>query len=108
MEETSKIIIEPAVEHYITKLIEILYVDEYFSFFESSLDYADEIISFIYTIPKLKSKPTFNNRFGNYYCTYKVSYSTSWYIVFDIEDNVYLVKFITNNHSNDYPTYIRG
>jgi hypothetical protein len=102
-----QVIIKPEVVDYLTDLINVLYQEEYFGFFESSLEYVDKIIDFIFEIPKAKSKFTRKNRFGNYYCTYKPNKNTSWYIVFDVEDDVYLVKLITNNHSSNYPIYIK-
>ena len=93
---------------YLTDLINVLYKKEYFGFFESSIEYTDKIIDFIFNIPNEKIKKTKANRFGKYYSTYKHSNNTSWYIVFDVEDDVFLVKFITNNHTVDYPKYIRG
>jgi hypothetical protein len=103
-----EVIIKPEVVDYLTELINVLYKEEYFGFFESSLEYVDKIIDFIFEIPQAKPKLTKKNRFGNYYCTYKPNKNTSWYIVFDVEDNIYLVKLITNNHSSYYPIYIKG
>jgi hypothetical protein len=85
-----------------------LYDKEYFGFFESSIEYADKILNFILEIPNQKSKLTKNKRYGEYYCRYKHNSKTSWYIFFDIEDDIYLVKFVTNNHTSYYASYIGG
>jgi len=85
-----------------------LYKAEYFGFRESAIDYSNKILDFIYTIPTLKKKPTKRNKYGNWYCAYKYNSKTTWYITFDVEDNIYLVTHITNNHTTDYPKYIRG
>jgi hypothetical protein len=103
-----QVIIEPVVIEYLADLINVLYKEEYFGFFESSVEYADKITNFMLDIPNQKSKLTQNKRYGKYYCKYKHNSKTSWYIVFDIENDVYLISFITNNHSHNYPTYIRG
>jgi hypothetical protein len=103
-----QVIIFTYVEETLLLLIEKLYKDEYFGFKESAKDYVDTIVAFMFTIPTLKCKRTFNPKYGTYYCTYKHNSKTSWYISFDIEDNLYNIKNITNNHSADYPRFIRG
>ncbi len=102
-----QVVSKPEVSDYITELINVLYDKEYFGFFESSLEYVDKILDFILDIPNQKRKLTHNKRYGKYYCKYKHNSKTSWYIVFDIEDDIYLVSFVTNNHSPNYPKYIR-
>ncbi len=103
-----KVILELGVTDYIIELIDKLYDKEYFGFIENSLDYADKILNFILDIPNQKRKLTNNNRYGKYYCKYKHSSKTSWYIIFNVEDDIYLVSFVTNNHSPNYPKYING
>ncbi len=105
--ENEKVIILPVVYDYLFDLINVLYDKEYFGFVESTKNYVHEIIDFMYTLPNQKSKQTKNNRFGKHYCKYKHNSKTSWYIVFDVEDDVYLIKFITNNHTSYYATYIK-
>jgi hypothetical protein len=100
-----KIIIETRLHDELDELIQKLYDKEYVGFLPTAEDYINKIYDFINTIPNQKSKLTQNNRYGKYYCKYKHNSKTSWYIVFDIEDDVYL---ITNNHSQNYPIYIRG
>jgi hypothetical protein len=92
------------IDDYIT----LFYDEEYFGFLESYEEYVNKIYDFIYTIPTLHRKQTHNNRYGAYYCCYKANTNTTWYIVFDIEDDDYLVRFITNNHSREYAVYIGG
>jgi hypothetical protein len=101
-----KIIILPALENKLFHLVFILHDKEYFGFAESALAYVDNIIDFIYTIPRLKHKKTKNSKYGSYYCSHKANSTTTWFICFDFEDDLYLIKNITNNHSEDY-TLIR-
>jgi uncharacterized membrane protein len=75
---------------------------------DSTKDYVNDIVDFMYTIPDLKFKVTSKEKFGKYYCTFKANNNTSWYIVFDVEFDIYLIKFITNNHSHFYATYINS
>jgi hypothetical protein len=92
------------IDDYIT----LFYDEEYFGFLESSEEYVNKIYDFIYTIPTLRRKQTKNNRYGTYYCSYKANTNTTWYIVFDIDDDDYLIRFITNNHTREYAVYIGG
>lgn len=101
-----KIIIETNLIIELDALILKLYERDYFGFLPSAEEYIVRLYDFIYTIPLQKRKLTHNNRYGKYYCTYKHSSKTSWYIVFDVEDGIYLVIFVTNNHSPNYPIII--
>ena len=92
----------------LNSLVDILYYKEYFGFRDSAKDYVNAIYDFIYTIPTLKHRQTKNKKHGGYYCRYKPNKNTTWYITFDIEDDLYLIKDITNNHSKDYPRFIAG
>ena len=101
-----KIIVSEIVKYKLDELIKILYDEEYFGFKQSAEDYVHDIIEFIYAVPTLPRKNTKKNRYGNFYCTYKHSNNTSWYITFDFENETYLIKNIANNHSRDYAEFI--
>jgi hypothetical protein len=90
------------VQELSTKLFE----NEYFGFIGDAEDYVKKILDFTDTIPLLKHKRTLNTKYGIYYCKYKQNHKTTWYITFDVEENTYLIKYITNNHSADYPEFI--
>jgi hypothetical protein len=102
----AKIIILPALEDKLFDLVFILRDKAYFGFVETAIAYVDNIINFIYTIARRKHKKTKNNKFGSYYCSYKVNAATTWFICFDVEADVYLIKNITNNHTEDYTLII--
>ncbi len=106
--EKEKIILTDELINTLNSLIDILYNKEYFGFVDSAKDYVDNIYDFIYTIPNLTPKVTKNKKYGQYYCSYKPNKNTTWYIIFDKEDDVHLIKYITNNHSKDYPQFIAG
>ena len=89
------------------ELVQILFKNDYFSFKENAKDYVDEIVEFIYSIPTKRKKPTLKNRFGNWYCAFKINSHTTWYISFNVEGDEYNITHITNNHSADYVRYIR-
>ncbi len=90
------------VQELSTKLFE----DEHFGFIGDAEDYVENILDFIDTIPSLKHKQTLNTKYGSYYCKYKHNYKTTWYIIFDVQDEIFLIQNITNNHSADYPKFI--
>lgn len=101
-----KVIIEESANHYLNELIEILFKDEYFGFMDSSIDYTNKIFDFIFSIPSQVKKNTKNNKYGNYYCRFKINTKTTWYIIFNLHQNTYLVTHILNNHTADYPNLI--
>jgi len=75
---------------------------------ESAKEYRNKIIFFIDTIPNLKKKITKNNKYGNWYCSYKPNRNTTYFITSDYEDGTYLIRNIFNNHTGGYPAFIRG
>ena len=97
-----KIIILPELAYKLTDLINRLYKDEYFGFMDSARDYVSIIFDFIYTIPDQHRKRTKNPALGFWYCKYKHNHNTTWYITFDLEDDIFLIKDITNNHTEEY------
>ncbi len=102
-----KIILLPEVTDKLNRLIEILYEESYFGFIESALEYSDNIYDFIHSIPAQRCKLTSDKKYGTYYCTFKANRKTTWYISFDKQDEQYIVRYLTNNHSKDYPSFIR-
>jgi hypothetical protein len=103
-----KVIISPLVVDKLESLILVLFEKEYFGFIESAMEYVDNIYDFILTIPSQKKKRAKKSKFGNWYCSYKANKNTTYFISFDYEGDVYLIKNITNNHSRDYPAFING
>ncbi len=98
-----KIIFTRQVESQLEELVMKLYYNDYFGFLVDANNYVHNIKNFIETIPTLKPRFTLNKEYGTFYCKYKHNYKTTWYIGFDREDDIYLIKFITNNHSAEYP-----
>lgn len=97
-----KVVILPALESKLFDLVFILYDKEYFGFVENALEYVDNIVNFMYTIPTLRHRKTKNTKYGTYYCSYKSNRSTTWFISFDFEDDTWLIKNISNNHTKEY------
>ena len=96
------------MEEKLYNLVNILFENEYFGFLENAIKYKDKIVNFINTIPNLKKKKTKNTMYGYWYCSYKPNRNTTYFITFDYEDDIYLIKNIFNNHGKGYPAFIRG
>jgi len=93
----------PEIEIYLSELIELLYKEEYFSFEEQAVEYVERLKQYIENTIKTAYKrksPEFFSRYGKdmQYVVYKANTHTSWYIFFQQRDDVYLIRYITNNH----------
>ena len=102
-----EIVINKFTRNKLTDLVEILIEDEYFAFIENAETYVNNLYNFIYSIPTQIRKKTSNPKYGVWYCKFHPNKNTTWYITFDTENDLYLIKNITNNHSKDYPDFIR-
>ena len=101
-----KIVISTKVRITLDELVDILYYNEYFSYKKSAQDYVNYLYDFILTIPNLKYKSTPIKKYGTFYCSYKHNAKTSWFFLFDIVEDTYFIKNITNNHSVNYVRFI--
>lgn len=93
-------------ESQINCIIDVLFEEGYFGFRESAENYGAKIYDFIkYNIdsPTSKTSPSLFQKYGHFYIRYKANEQTTWYIFFDKKDTRYLVNFILNNHSQDFP-----
>jgi hypothetical protein len=72
-----EVIILPELDDALFELVELFYGNAYFGFLDSATAYVDDIYNFIYTIPSLAKKQTHNNRYGNFYCSYKANSNTN-------------------------------
>lgn len=100
--EEIKIFYKDEVENYINDLVLILHKGNYFNFLENAIDYKDKIIDFIeenISTFLFKNTPIPLISLGSKYIFFKANHRTSWYIFFENEEDIYLVTFITNNHS---------
>lgn len=103
-----KIKISPYLRLRLDKLVDILHDKNYFSYKLGALKYVSDIYEFINTIPQQKRRPCEDPKYGFYYCKFAPNKNTTWYITFDTDDDIYLVKNIFNNHTKDYPDFIRN
>jgi len=111
-EQTSrnvKVLFVQEVENYLFKLIDILYLNNYFSYKENAVKYVIDLEKDIKTniANKVKRRaPSYFNRYGKklLYCTFKKSKDTHWYVFFNIyhdnSDTIFLIRYISNNHQS--------
>jgi hypothetical protein len=103
-----KVIVLPLVDSKLKKMLFALHDVKYFASLPLAEKYIDKIKLFIKTIPGQRLRKTRNPKYGQYYCVYKANSRTSYFITFDMEADLFLIKNIFNNHTADYPRYIRG
>lgn len=97
-----EIILQKNASIYLENLIEILVEKKYFSSKRSSKIYVQKIYDFIeFELADFpaKSSPEHLINLGSYFAFHKANNTTTWYIFFEKSDNKFLVRFITNNHS---------
>ena len=89
---------------FINELLVILSEKGYFSFPDSAKAYKDKLLDYIEKyigiIPG-KTAPKYFNRYGKdlKYISYKANKTTTWYIFYQQKDNVFLIRYIANNHT---------
>ena len=91
---------------YLKELVDILFQKKYFSFKKDAKLYVQEIIVFILAFDfetNVRKTPKSLQKFGKNYFKYKANNHTTWYIFFDKKNSKFLVNYILNNHSNDFP-----
>lgn len=98
-----KIVFDSEVEEYLSLLVNILYDEEYFGFKEKAYQYVDDLIDDIeYNIENKLAKPAppYFNRYGRNlsYAIFKKNKRTQWYVFFNKEDDIYYIRYISNNH----------
>jgi len=91
-------------EKYLVALIDILYNKEYFSQLEIAKKYVTAIMIGIESsikIKQYKSTPIALIKHGSFYIAFKANKHTTWYAFFNIKENKYLIRHITNNHQKE-------
>ncbi len=88
-----KISIDPLPDQKLKNLIDILLEEGYFAVEANAFNYVQGIYDFIDTIPR-QVPGKLKNAGGDYCCQYKPNRQTTWYIIFDIENDYYLIRDI--------------
>jgi hypothetical protein len=91
-----QIIIEPQVKEKLNALVRTLLQEGYYATEAAAYAYAQAIIDFIFTLPRRTARKTKDKRHGEFYATYKANRHTTWYVTFDVQDDIYLVRNVLN------------
>lgn len=96
------VVFSPLVEDDLLKLVDILIDEGYLYSYPFAMKYVDELIEYIEEHIEhsvRKTAPSFFRKYGNElkYITYNSTNDTTWYILFEVYDEVFFVKYITNN-----------
>ena len=88
---------------FLDELMDILIEKGYFSFYEYSAQYVEDLVNYVknnISIKPHKSAPAHFSKYGSnmFYITYNRNKRTTWYIFFQKTDYFYFVRYITNNH----------
>lgn len=92
------------VTHYLNDLIFKLFKDDYFSYFENSVEYKNKIIEFIdanIAIFPARKTPLRIRYLGSNYIFYKSNQRTTWYIFFEQKETNFIITTIMNNNSKE-------
>jgi len=88
---------------FLDELIDILIEKGYFSFYEYSAQYIEDLVNYVknnITTKPHKPAPVHFSKYGSnlFYITYNHNKQTTWYIFFQKTDSLYFIRYITNNH----------
>ena len=104
----AKVIVKEIVLSKLDGLVDTLFDSKYFGTKESALAYVHNISDFIQSIPQQRHRPTINNKHGAWYAEYKPNRRTTWFVIFDKKGDRFVVRNLINNHTKDYPAFIKG
>lgn len=96
------IVYSQEAEKYLKELIDVLFENEYFSFRDDAIEYVLKIRDYVrqnIAYPAKETPIKFRDH-GEKYMFYKANANTTWYIFFNQDEQRFVVKFITNNHTN--------
>jgi len=102
-----QIILTDYIDRKLKELIEILYQKEYFGFKSSSVNYVNKIYDFISNISSKRKYNCKNTKYEKKYVILKMNSTTTYFITFDFEGDLFIVKNIFNNHEMGYSNYIK-
>lgn len=104
----AKVIYTAFAEIKLKQLINTLYDEEYFGFVAAAESYVNSIYDFIDSLPHQRKNLCYNPARGTWYCRYQHNRKTFWFITFDTDGEIFIIRDIINNHSADYPQFISG
>ena len=88
---------------FLDELTDVLIEKGYFSFYEYSAEYIEDLVDYVknnITIKPHKLAPSHFSKYGSnlFYITYNRNKQTTWYILFQKTGSFYFIRYITNNH----------
>jgi hypothetical protein len=88
---------------YLDELSDILIDAEYFSSYDASYQYVEDLVNYVeknIAIQSYKFAPSHFSKYGSnlLYITYRRNRQTTWYVFFQKFDSFYFIRYITNNH----------
>jgi hypothetical protein len=98
-----EVVFSKEVETGLAELMVLLFEKGYFSYPETAKSYVDRMIAFaekyIGILPG-KQAPDYFRRYGQdwKYITYQANKQTTWYILYQERNNIFLIRHIANNH----------
>ena len=91
---------------FLDELMDILIDKGYFSFYERSVEYVEDLVYYVKKYINLqphRKAPAYFSKYGNnlFYITYPKSKRTTWYILFQKTEQHFFIRHITNNHTSE-------
>lgn len=88
---------------YLDELFDVLIEKDYFSFYEPSAQYIEDLVTFVAqqidNLPHRTAPDYFSQYSPNmFYISYSRNKRTTWYIFFQKTAHYYYIRYITNNH----------
>jgi len=98
-----KIVYAQEVEQFLDELLIVLFEKGYFGFPDSAKSYVDKLLGYVKQYIGLlpaREAPQYFSRYAKNmkYITYRANQSTEWYVFYQQSDNIFLIRYITNNH----------
>lgn len=103
-----EVIITRSVHTKMDVLVDRLHSSKYFGNRKDAKSYVDALHSFMNSIATQRHRPTINPKYGAWYCEFKPNRHTSWFVTFDKKEERYIVRNLINNHTKDYPAFIKA
>jgi hypothetical protein len=102
-----KIILKNTILIKLNSLIKSLHHEKYFGTKVQAIQYVNKIYNFIENISTHKKYNCINVKHGCLYCKLKMNRHTTYYITFDQDGDLYLIKNIFTNHESGYVNFIK-
>jgi len=98
-----KMFMPKKLNSFLDELLIVLFEKGYFGFPDSAKSYVDKLLGYVKQYIGLlpaREAPQYFSRYAKNmkYITYRANQSTEWYVFYQQSDNIFLIRYITNNH----------